>query len=302
MIILATIVVLSLTSLVSGPRGGVVRDALRSCVAVGSYPFRKVLKAVEDGMDFVFSPFISQSASREELKELRRQYGSLSEKIATRSEVQSENKRLRKMLDFERSMPRLSLEPAEVIGRFEGRRTLIIDRGLIHGIREGMPVITEHGVAGIITQVDLSSSNVITLHNALCHVGAMVQRNRVRCQIQGAGSDLSKICTVQYIDLKDDVREGDIIVTSPESLFPSGLQIGKVTAVHEDSGSLYRTAELFPVVDPYGLDEVFIVRHSEPALEELRGDQESKTRTNVFEREAESELERVLTIQERFAP
>ena len=71
----------------------------------------------------------------------------------------------------------------------------------------------------------------------------MVERNRLRAYdgvVHASRSDLTRLCTMEYIDIKDNVRIGDVVVTSPESLFPTGYLIGRVVAVH-DSGTLWKT-------------------------------------------------------------
>ncbi|MCC6142187.1 MAG: hypothetical protein IT368_00115 [Candidatus Hydrogenedentes bacterium] len=108
---------------------------------------------------------------------------------------------------------------------------------------------------------------------------------------------------MEYIDLKDEVRVGDQVVTSPESLFPSGYPIGTVTAVH-GTGTLWRTAEIDPAVDPYALDEVFVVTTYSSATEDLEGPPPEAVEETV-ELEADAQpppAADMRTIQERFAP
>ena len=100
---------------------------------------------------------------------------------------------------------------------------------------------------------------------------------------------------MNYIDMKDDVQVGDAVVTSPESIFPTGLAIGRVVAVH-DTGTLWKTADVEPAVDPYRLDEVFILRHAVADENELAANAEQKPP------EQKTEQQDSLSLQQQYAP
>ena len=154
------------------------------------------------------------------------------------------------------------LEPAAILETYKGM--LRIDRGSRHGVRPATCVVGPQGVVGVVTETADFTSTVATLHHVDCRIGAMVLRNRVRAYdgvVQANGSDFNRICTMEYIDMKEDIRPGDVVVTSPESLFPPGLLIGRIGAVH-DAGALWKSAEVMPAVDPYAVDEVFLIRRA----------------------------------------
>ena len=301
-VILAVVVVLSLGSLASGARGGVVQRGIHTVVTVSSRPFLKGLKRVKDGIDYISGLIVVYDSQKREAEALRLRTAELMQQAAGRRELAGENARLRRMLDFVREEPRLTLEPVEVIENFKG--ILKIDRGSVHGIEPSMCVVTENGVVGLVTEVDRTTATVVTLHNVNCRIAAMIQRNRVRGSVHGSGSDLSFQCTMEYIDMKDEVWEGDEVVTSPESVFPSGYPvfpsgypIGRVVTV-DKTGSLWKAAYIEPAVDPYRLDEVLVVRRSVPSVNELQGNE--KINEPPWIAGAQAPDNRLL--QERYAP
>jgi rod shape-determining protein MreC len=224
---------------------------------------------MERATDYTLGMIFRYDEYRRDNESLRQEVANLKKTVLSRAEIAEENKRLHRMLDFVRDEPRLKLEPVRVIESYKGM--LRIDRGAVHGIKQFMCVLNEAGVVGIVTDVNDFTSTVATLHHPDCKVGAMVLRNRLRAYdgvIHASGSDLSRICTMEYIDMKDDVRVGDLVVTSPESLFPAGYLIGTVSAWHA-SGSLWKTADITPAVDPYRLDEVFVVIKAKTSEDEL---------------------------------
>ncbi len=292
--ILAVIVVFCLASLASGARAVVIADALRTAGSVVAYPFWKGLTGAQNALHGTTAFFLDHGAARQEAEALRHEVTDLTRSLTALDELRAENERLRGMLEFARTEPRFTVEPAEVIGRsFEG--ALTIDRGAVHGVQEAMCVLTGDGVVGMVAKVEPFFSHVYTLHHSKCRVGAMIPRNRVRGIVHGGGSTQRPVSTMQYIDIKDDVRVGDDVVTSGGSIFPSGFPIGRVTRVEFDSESLLKTAFIEPVLDPYSLDEVFVLRAAPPSTEELtagRGGGEDSLYALPDNR----------SIQERYAP
>jgi len=267
-VILVVLVVVSLTSLATGTRAIFIRHGVRTAVLITAYPFLKALTGVKNGADYVVGMVVAYDAAKKEAETMRQQLGEMMLHTARRNELIQENRRLRRLLDFVRNEPGLTLEPVDVIESFKG--ILMIDRGAMHGIRESMCAVSENGIVGLVTQADPMTANVETLYSPDCKTAAMIARNRVRGVVQGSTSELSPYCTMNFIDMKDEVRVGDLVVASPESIFPTGYPIGKVTAVH-DTKSLWKSADVEPVVDPYRLEEVFILRQAPPSIEELAG-------------------------------
>jgi len=295
--ILFVLVILSLISLASGTHAGVVRDGVRTGVSIVAHPFLKVLKAVEGGTDYVIGLIVSYSAARNEVESLHGDMAKVMHHVYQRHEILQENKRLRRMLDFERNQSRLTLEPVEVIERFEGNVRLIIDRGRRHGIEESMVAVTPDGVVGMVSDVGWITATVLTLNDAESRIGAMISRNRVRGIVRGSGGGVNQAYTMQYIDLKDDVRVGDLVVASPESAFPAGYPIGRVTAVHSEGALLQKTADIESAVNPSTVDEIFILKKAAISYEELAetDGQEPEHERTVF-------LPEERTLQERYAP
>lgn len=237
-------------------------------VSVGVYPVQKALRGIESTAQYAAGLVVSYEKSAQDARILRRQLAELAAAAADRAEVSAENERLRNMMHFQRRQPRLMLEPAEVIGKAGG--TLIIDRGRLHGVHEFMCVVTGDGVVGVVAEAKPLTSYVFTLHHGHCKIAAMIERTRAPGVVRGSGSDLSYVCAMEYIDLKDDVAEGDRVVTRGDSIFPTGFPIGFVTGV-EATGALQKRALVEPAANPYTVEEVFLVRKAVDPAEEFTG-------------------------------
>ena len=293
-IVFGVLVVFSVASLASGTRGGTVSEGLRTVVGVASVPILMGFSTIEGGYEHVFGLLFDYGDMRAETVEMRHVLTRLRWQAGEDEEMRAENDRLRTMLAFQRKKPQFTLMAAEVLQHSRG--ILTIDRGTVHGAREAMCVISPDGVIGLITRAGPFTSSVATLQSPNCRIDAMIKWNRVRGRVNGTGSDLSSICTMHYIDLKAEVREGDEIVTSPDSVFPSGYPIGRVVN-NPRKGQLSQSAEIQPAADPFRVDEVFILLGASVPWQELAGqmtpDAQTGRRPGVFDAE---------TIQERLAP
>jgi len=264
--------ILSFVSLVTDTKSTFIQDGVRKAVAITAFPFLKAKSLTGQAVSYVTGLVFEYDALRKENGLLKTDAVKLKIAASTCAELQDENKRLRGMMNFVREQPGMELEPVKVLESYKGM--LRIDRGSVHGVTPALPVVTAEGVVGLVTEVSAFTAIVTTLHHPSCKIGAMVRRNRLRAYdgvIHSSGSDLNRLCTMDYIDMKNEVRVGDVVVTSPESLFPPGYTIGVISAPPHESGSLWKTAEVTPAVDPYRLDEVFLVKQAVPGAEDLAG-------------------------------
>ncbi len=300
-VILGTLSFLSLVSLLSGTSATFIQRGLTRVVSISSYPFLAARTSLEEGVGYTFDFVGRYDDLREEAEENKLLRSRLQTILAREEELAAENRRLRDVLDFARAEARLTQTPVRIIENLRGMLT--IDRGRIHGIEARMAVITEQGVVGIVTEVHDITASVATLHHRDCRIAAMVHRNRIRAYdgvVKANGTDYNYICSMDFIDMKNDVRPGDIVVTSPESDFPAGLPVGTVSVVHETAGALWRWAEIEPAVDPYVLDEAMVVTRYVPESTFLAGGVHRDTYREATSLAPTMPDER--PIQERLAP
>ncbi len=271
-VVMTLLVLLSLASLVTGTEANIIHAGVTRAVSITAYPFLKAKAMAGGGVQQAFDFVFGNLALQEENELLKQRLIRMRVAMAAFGELREENARLRTTLDFARHEPALTLRPVEVIESIRGMLT--IDHGAVQGIQPGMGVLSEKGVVGIVTEANDLTAKVATLHHVDCRIGAMVQRGRTRAYdgvVRASGTDWRFICTMDFIDMKDEVRVGDSVVSSPESLLPAGYPIGQVSAPPHGSGSLWKWAEVKPAVDPYRLDEVMVVFRAATSAEELKG-------------------------------
>jgi rod shape-determining protein MreC len=278
----------------SGTSGSFINNGLYTAVTVAAYPFWITLDGVKRGADYVGDFVFSYHSARREADELRRELFEAMPALAERGELRAENSRLQAMLQFARSHPELTVLPARVISRSGG--ILTIDRGAMHGVQEYMCAITKDGVVGVVTRVEPATANVATLHSTDCSIGARIRGSRITGVIKGSGNAFSHICTMEYIDLKEEVREGDHVVTSGFSAHPAGLPIGTVTGTKQEK-QLHWAVRVEPAADPYRLDELLLVLQARIGTDELAGTDPPEDLPPT-----EATMPDTRPIQERYAP
>jgi rod shape-determining protein MreC len=181
------------------------------------------------------------------------------------SEIEQANRRLRSLIRFQQAIDQKVL-PAEVVGKDPSPwfKSVIIDKGRADGVVKGLPVVIPEGIAGQVVAVSNHHAKVLLIIDVNNAVDALVQRSRARGIVTGAPDNR---CIFKYVLRQDDVREGDILIASGlDGIYPKGLRIGRVAAVHRQPAGIFQEVEVTPVVDFQTLEEVLVVIDS-PRME-----------------------------------
>ncbi|HEX4926218.1 MAG TPA: rod shape-determining protein MreC, partial [Bdellovibrionales bacterium] len=191
---------------------------------------------------------------------LAKENAELRAKLGELTELKMENERLNRLLGFQQKAP-MKLLAARVTGLdlLGDHATIRINRGEKEGLKKGMAVITLEGVVGYIFALEPHSSKILVLTDRYAVIDSIVQRSRARGIVEGKAIDR---CRLKYLHRADDVKEGDLVVTSGlDNIFPKGFPIGVVVHVEKKNFGIDQKVDLQPVVDPSRLEEVFIVMH-----------------------------------------
>lgn len=192
---------------------------------------------------------------------LQKENEELRAKLGALTELELENERLTKLLDFRKSTS-MELLAAKVIARdlSPDHYSIRINRGTRHGLKRLMGVITVEGVVGYILKAEAETAQVLVLTDRSAAIDGIVQRTRARGLLTGKSL---ATCRLRYLERADDVAPGDMIVTSGlMGYFPKGFPIGKLVSVRKTDYGISQEAEVAPVVNPANLEEVFVVLNS----------------------------------------
>lgn len=191
-------------------------------------------------------------------RDLKARLDELSAQLSAFTELKLENERLNQLLGFKQAN-KMNLLAARVIGRdlLPDKNTITVNRGLAHGVQKNMAALTIGGVIGYTFRVEDQSSQILLLTDRYAVIDALVQRSRAQGLVEGMSRTS---CRLRYLKRSDDVKVGDLVVTSGLfNIFPKGFPIGTVTSIEKSRYGMTQEVEIKPAVEPLNLEELFIV-------------------------------------------
>jgi len=208
-----------------------------------------------------------------ELKRLRSELGEARERLVeyervsrNLSELRRENQVLREQLGFSQALSFRHIS-ARVIARDPGNQfsTIMVNRGSIHGMRRGMPVIAFQGglqgLVGRVVIVSLSTAIVQPITDPNSFVAARLQTSRFDGLVAGS-QRVPGLLTMSYVKklALSEVQYGELVITSGMGqLFPEGIHIGRVREISAKGYEASLELELEPIIDFSRLEYAFII-------------------------------------------
>jgi rod shape-determining protein MreC len=235
-----------------------VSSVERLALSIISPFFRATDSTIEFTRDIWSRYFLAAQAVSENAA-LRVRLAQTTEFINRCKELELENTRLKKLVDFTDSVQDTYIA-ARIIARDPSSwfRTVIIDKGMEDGLEKGSPVLVSEGVVGQLIEVSGNFARVLLIIDRNSSVDALVRNTRVRGIIKGNNE---KQCFFVYTLRKDEVKDGEIIITSGlDQVFPKGLIIGKVLKVTKTQSQLFQDITVETSVDFEKLEEVLVLK------------------------------------------
>lgn len=219
---------------------------------------------IRNYMDTAVSPFYFLANGP------RKVLDSVSETLATRQQLELENRALRQELllknsdilllgQFKQENARLRELLGSPLRQDEHKMVtqvistgsdpysdqVVIDKGSDNGVYEGQPVISDKGVVGQVVAVAKMTSRVLLICDASHALPIQVLRNDIR--VIAAGSGCTDDLQLEHLPGNTDIRVGDVLVTSGlGGRFPEGYPVGVVSSVKVDNQRAYTVIQARP--------------------------------------------------------
>jgi rod shape-determining protein MreC len=216
---------------------------------------------IRNYMDTAVSPFYFLANGP------RKVLDSVSETLATRQQLELENRALRQELllknsdilllgQFKQENARLRELLGSPLRQDEHKMVtqvistgsdpysdqVVIDKGSDNGVYEGQPVISDKGVVGQVVAVAKVTSRVLLICDASHALPIQVLRNDIR--VIAAGSGCADDLQLEHLPNNTDIRVGDVLVTSGlGGRFPEGYPVAVVSSVKVDNQRAYTVAD-----------------------------------------------------------
>jgi rod shape-determining protein MreC len=218
-------------------------------------PALVITGAVTDAVTNFMGGFSNFWESFQDYSVLKAKIAVLESELLRFEEMERENVRLKKLLDFKTSV-KGSTVPARIIGWDSSpwRKIMILDKGANEAIRENMTVIVPEGLVGRICEVGPETSKVILLSDLDSRLSAITANSRTQGVVAGNGSLKLEM---KYLDLDSEVAVEEIVISSGVGgLYPKGIRIGKIVNLARDPNGLHQVGTIEPFVNFSKLEEV----------------------------------------------
>lgn len=221
-------------------------------------------RTITDAVEFV----LELGVLRQRVNELEQINAGLRAENFSLREVERENERMRRIFAFAQTRPGLELRGAQIIARVIGHEStnflnyIEIDLGASQNIAVGMPVVTEQGLVGRISEVNNVTSKVLLITDPSSAVNAILQSSRLNGIIQGTpNGDL----IMDFIPQGPVFSVGEVVLTSGMGVrFPRGIPIGQVVERRQRDIDIFQQAVVRPSIDFSSLELVAIVTNFDP--------------------------------------
>lgn len=253
---------------------GSLLNPLRNAVGALLVPVQSGINAVGGGIYKEVSAMTELRQALSENEKLQAQVDELTEENTRLRSEEQELARLQELYELDQDYMEYNKVGARIIAKDSSSWFSVfrIDKGSEDGIRENMNVIAGGGLVGIVTDVGTNYATVRSIIDDSSQVSAMAQQSGDTCIVSG---DLRLFkegrLRLSYMEKDDDVKDGDMIVTSNISgKFLPGILIGYATDITVDyHDNLTKSGYLIPAARFDRLQEVLVITDLKDAGPEL---------------------------------
>ena len=253
---------------------GSILNPLRTAVGYVLVPIQSGVNRVGGGLYNELSSVGKLKTALAENETLKTRVDELTEENTRLRSEQFELERLRSLYELDQEYMQYHKIGARIIAKDSGSWFSVfrIDKGSDDGIKEDMNVIAGGGLVGIVTDVGANYATVRSIIDDSSRVSAMAQQSGDSCIVAG---DLQLFkegrLKLSYMEKDDDIKDGDMIVTSNISgKFLPGIIVGYATDITVDyNDNLTKSGYLIPAARFDRLQEVLVITDLKDAGPEI---------------------------------
>ena len=222
--------------------------------------FRTFVFSTFAAVSSVFDDVFSISNLRSEVTYLRNRNAELMLETSKLREYAFTNDELNKSLKFRDTSSYQLLPAVVVLKSLNGVQVnFVLNKGSDEGVRQGLPVVTDAGLIGIVQTVASSYSVVRTLKNADLKLIVQDERSRMQGILRWNGSSLM----ITNLPKTADILIGDRILTSRfSSLVNLPITLGKVTKILNPKEGTMNDVVVVPTASIERSENVFVILNS----------------------------------------
>lgn len=145
---------------------------------------------------------------------------------------------------------------------------ITINKGTLAGVRKGMGVISPKGVVGIVLNVSENFATIQSVLHSDSRISAALDSSNAFGSLVWGGNIDSRYAMLRDIPNHVIVHEGESVFTSGYSLFPPGVEIGKVAETGVSTGESFLDIRVALSTSFHNLQYVYVVKDTRAAEKE----------------------------------
>ena len=237
-------------------------NTLRSYLSAAVYPVHVLVNTPKN----LFSAISGKINKQEKLdlinQDIKKENIILKSKIQQIYKLESENKRLRALLD---SKPEHQNELifAEIvsINNDVNKHRIMINKGSRENVYSGDVVSDSKGIIGQIIRDHIFGSEVLLITDPEHAIPIEVARNGLRSIAIGVGN--YDHIVLNYLPISADINKGDVLITSGlGGKYPEGYPVATVESIANLSGEPFLEIEAKPFAELQNINEVWVIKQS----------------------------------------
>jgi rod shape-determining protein MreC len=247
---------------------------VRDTISVIVYPVQYIVSfpvTVGEWMDESFSTRETLTNELTTIKIQQKLYDVRLQKLAS---LESENRRLRQLLDSS-----LKVNERVLIGELLSvnlepfTSEVVLNKGTHHELFAGQPLLDAHGIMGQITRVGPLTSTAMLITDPNHAIPVAVNRNGLRAVAIGTGA--TDELDIPHFPNNADIKPGDLLVSSGlGGRFPEGYPVATITRVENDPGQPFAQVTAKPSAQMQRSREVLLVWPNFPEQTEIKKEQD----------------------------
>ncbi len=232
---------------------------LRAGLSIAVYPVQYVVGLPVRLVDSLASAFTSRRALTLDNESLRRENLLLRSRAMKFAALESENRRLRAMLDSTAELGEdVLVADVLAVDTSAARRQLVINKGALHHVYVGQPIADAYGILGQVVEVGRFSSTAVLITDARHALPVQINRNGLRAI--ASGGETGDMLALSFVPTNADVNTGDLVVSSGlDHRFPAGYPVGEVVTVASVPGEPFAQILVKPAARVAQAREVLLV-------------------------------------------
>jgi rod shape-determining protein MreC len=234
-------------------------ESVRDALSVLVYPIQLSVELPSSISDWFSESLATRRELQEEVDSLRTQQLIQKTQMQKLAALEVENIRLRELLDSSFEIgERVLIAELMSVNLDPYKHQIVINRGELHNVYPGQPLVDANGVMGQIVHAGPYTSTAILITDTSHAIPIQVNRNGLRSIALGSGA-INRL-DLPYVPNSADIKVGDLLTTSGlGGRFPPGYPVATVETVEHDPGNAFARVIATPLAHLDRSREVLLV-------------------------------------------